>query len=93
MLFIVDNRKFRRLAYEVLDRNPTKEDIEALFARFRAVVDARGLAVEGVTTDGSELYPDAIAKVFPGARHQWTRCTGSSTGAAGWRRRSSSSRG
>jgi hypothetical protein len=26
--------------------------------------------VRGVTTDGSELYPDAIVNVFPGARHQ-----------------------
>ena len=70
MLFIVDNRKFRRLAYQVLDTNPTKEDIEAFFERFRAALDARGLSVHGVTTDGSELYPDAIAKVFPRARHQ-----------------------
>jgi len=67
---IVDNRKFRRLAYEVLDRNPTKEDVEALFARFKAALDARGLEARGVTTDGSELYPDAAAKIFPGARHQ-----------------------
>ena len=70
VLFIVDNRKFRRLAYQVLDRNPTKQDVEALFRRFRAVCDARGLSVRGVTTDGSELYPEPIAKVFPGARHQ-----------------------
>jgi hypothetical protein len=70
ILFIVDNRRFRRLAYEVLDHNATKEDVEAFFGRFRAAVDARGLSVRGVTTDGSDLYPDAIAKVFPGARHQ-----------------------
>ena len=70
ILFIVDNRRFRRLAYEVLDHNPTKEDVQAFSERFKAAVDARGLAVRGVTTDGSELYPDAIAKVFPGARHQ-----------------------
>ncbi len=63
---IVDNRRFRRLAYKVLDRNATKADVEAFFERFKAAVDARGLAVRGVTTDGSELYPDAIAKVFPG---------------------------
>ncbi len=70
MLFIVDNRKFRRLAYEVLDHNATKADVEAFFGRFKAAVDARALRVRGVTSDGSELYPDAIAKVFPGARHQ-----------------------
>jgi hypothetical protein len=70
ILFIVDNRRFRRLAYEVLDHNPTKEDVEAFFGRFREVLDSRGLRVAGVTTDGSELYPDAIAKVLPRARHQ-----------------------
>jgi len=70
ILFIVDNRRFRRLAYEVLDHNATKADVEAFFGRFRAAVDVRGLAVRGVTTDGSDLYPDAIAKIFPGARHQ-----------------------
>ena len=66
----MDNRNFRRLAFEVLDHNPTKEDVEAFFERFRAATEARGLAVRGVTTDGSELYPDAVAKVFPGAKHQ-----------------------
>jgi transposase-like protein len=44
--------------------------VKAFFECFRAAVDARGLAVRGVTTDGSELYPDAIASTFPGARHQ-----------------------
>jgi transposase-like protein len=66
----VDNRKFRRLAYKVLDRNATKGDVQALFERFNGALDARGLAVRGVTTDGSELYPEPIAQVFPGARHQ-----------------------
>ena len=66
----MDNRKFRRLAYQVLERNPTREDIQALFERFKAALDERGLRVRGVTTDGSELYPEPIAKVFPGARHQ-----------------------
>ncbi len=44
--------------------------MQAFFERFRAALDARGLGLKGITTDGSELYPDAIAKAFPAARHQ-----------------------
>lgn len=70
VLYIVDNRTFRRLAYEVLERNPTKEDVSAFFGRFAAELAKRGLTVQGVTTDGSPLYPEPVAKIFPGARHQ-----------------------
>jgi len=70
VLYIVDNHTFRRLAHEVLDHNPTKEDVSAFFRRFAAELSTRGLSVKGVTTDGSPLYPDAIAAIFPGARHQ-----------------------
>jgi len=70
VLYIVDNRTFRRLAKEVLERNPTKEDVSAFFGRFAGELAKRGLSVKGVTTDGSPLYPDAIAAIFPGARHQ-----------------------
>jgi hypothetical protein len=70
ILFIVDNRKFRRLAYEVLDHNPTKEDVEAFFERFKEALDARGLRLLGVTTDGSPLYPEPIENVFGDVPHQ-----------------------
>ncbi len=70
VLSIVDNRRFRRLVYQVLDRNPTKEDVERLLRRFKGELDSRGLTLRGITTDGSALYPEPIAKVFPGARHQ-----------------------
>lgn len=70
VLSIVDNRNFRRLVYEVLDRNPTKEDVERLFRRFKAELDSRGLAMCGITTDGSSLYPEPIANVFGPVRHQ-----------------------
>jgi hypothetical protein len=70
ILFIVDNRNFNRIIYDVLERNPTKDDVKAFFRRFRALLDARGLKVVGVTTDGSPLYPDAITESFPGAAHQ-----------------------
>lgn len=70
VLFIVDNHNFNRVVYEVLDHNPTKDDVKAFFDRFKAAVDARGLTVKGVTTDGSPLYPDAIEESFPAASHQ-----------------------
>ncbi len=62
VLSIVDNRAFRRLCYEVLDRDPTQRDIRAFFRRFRAALTARGLTLRGITTDGSELYPQPISR-------------------------------
>jgi hypothetical protein len=70
VLSIVDNRTFQRLAYRVLERDPTQEDIRAFFGEFKAPLDARGLKVLGITTDGSPLYPVVIKDVFPDARHQ-----------------------
>jgi hypothetical protein len=70
VLFAVDSKRQRRLAYEVLDHNPTQEDIERFFGRVARMLSARGLTVAGITTDGSPLYPDPIRKVWPGARHQ-----------------------
>lgn len=64
VLFIVDNHKFNRLCYEVLDRDPTKEDIKRVFRCFKQMLDARGLTLKGITTDGSPLYPEAIVEVF-----------------------------
>ncbi|HJZ54225.1 MAG TPA: transposase [Gemmataceae bacterium] len=42
----------------------------AFFRRFHAALDARGLAVAGITTDGSALYPEPIAEVFGAIPHQ-----------------------
>jgi hypothetical protein len=67
---VVDNRNFNRLMYQVLERNPTAEDVKAFLGRFRAELEARGLKVLGVTTDGSPLYPQALGELFPGAAHQ-----------------------
>ena len=69
VLSVVDNRTFKRLLFAVLDRNPTADDVEQLFRRLKAALDQRGLAVRGVTTDGSPLYPDPIAKVFGAVPH------------------------
>jgi hypothetical protein len=75
VLSAVDNRSFRRLAYEVLDagHSPTQEDVRSFLARLKGELDRRGLAVKGVTTDGSELYPAPLAEVFARAPHQVCR--------------------
>jgi Transposase len=70
ILSIVDNRTFKRLAYQVLDHNPTHKDIEAFFGRFHAALKARRLLLKGITTDGSALYPEPIAAVFGRVPHQ-----------------------
>ena len=70
VLSIVDNRTFKRLFYHVLDRDPTQVDVEAFFRRFRQALEARGLTVQGITTDGSTLYPEPIAAVFGAVPHQ-----------------------
>lgn len=70
VLSIVDNRTFGRLFYRVLEHDPTQEDIRAFFGEFKAQLDARGLKVRGMTTDGSPLYPVVIRDLFPDARHQ-----------------------
>jgi len=66
----VDNRTFKRLLYEVLDHDPTHDDMLRFFRRFRAELDRRGMTLRGVTTDGSPLYPEPLAQVFPGVAHQ-----------------------
>jgi hypothetical protein len=70
ILFIVDNHKFKRLCYEVLDHNPTNEDIKRFFRRFKQMLGDRGLTLKGITTDGSPLYPEPIAEVFGEVEHQ-----------------------
>src|SRR4051812_24479719 len=73
VLSIVDNRAFKRLCYEVLDHDPTHGDIRAFFQRFQAALASRGLHLLGITTDGSELYPQPIAEVFGAIEHQVCR--------------------
>jgi len=70
ILSLVDNRTFKRLAYEVLDHAPTAQDVEAFFRRFHAALGPRGLTVTGITTDGSSLYPEPIVAVFGDVPHQ-----------------------
>jgi Transposase len=70
VLSIVENRTFKRLAYHVLDHDPTHADITAFFRRFQAALEQRGLRVQAITTDASPLYPEPIAQVFGTVPHQ-----------------------
>jgi hypothetical protein len=70
ILSIVDNRTFKRIAYQVLRRDPKQDDITAFFRRFQAALEPRGLVLRGITTDGSSLYPAPIAEVFGDVPHQ-----------------------
>jgi hypothetical protein len=70
ILSIVDNRTFKRLIYQVLDHDPTHKDIVAFFERFQTALKTHGLALAGITTDGSSLYPGPIATVFGQVPHQ-----------------------
>jgi hypothetical protein len=70
VLSLVDNRTFKRIAYRVLDHDPTKEDIRQFFQAFQVRLEPRGLVVRGITTDGSALYPEPIQQVFGDVPHQ-----------------------
>jgi hypothetical protein len=70
VLSAVDNRHYKRLLYEVLDRNPNHDDIRAFLGRLKGALEGRDLTLRGVTTDGSPLYPDPLREVFGEVPHQ-----------------------
>jgi hypothetical protein len=70
VLSAVDGPNQCRLLYEVLDHDPTHKDIGRFLRRLKAAIVARAGQVRGVTTDGSALYPDPLAEVFPGVPQQ-----------------------
>ncbi|HMB08256.1 MAG TPA: hypothetical protein VKP69_31565 [Isosphaeraceae bacterium] len=41
-----------------------------MFRRFHAALKARGRTLQGITTDGSALYPEPIVAVFGAIPHQ-----------------------
>src|SRR6266849_3107398 len=70
VLSVVDNRRYRRLAFRVLDHDPTQEDVHDFLADFQGQLQARQRSVLGITTDGSPLYPKPLQALWPGVRHQ-----------------------
>jgi hypothetical protein len=73
VLSAVDNRRYNRLAFRVLDHKPTDKDVRTFLTELKAELDRRGLVVRGITTDGSPLYPKVLKKLWPGVRHQSCR--------------------
>ena len=70
ILSAVDNRCYKRILYDVLDHDPTHDDIRAFLRRLHTALAARDLTLRGITTDGSPLYPTPLAEVFSGVPHQ-----------------------
>ena len=70
ILSAVDNRRYKRLLYDVLDHDPTHEDIRVFLGRLKTALTVRALTLRGITTDGSALYPVPLAEVFRGVPHQ-----------------------
>ena len=70
ILSAVDNRRYKRLLYDIVDHDPTHEDIRAFLRRLKTALTARDLTLCGVTTDGSALYPAPLVEVFGNVPHQ-----------------------
>src|SRR5262245_37681743 len=70
ILSAVDNRRYKRLLYDVLDHDPTHDDIRAFLGRLKTALVVRNLTLCGVTTEGSALYPAPLREVFGKVRHQ-----------------------
>src|SRR5437764_1430981 len=70
VLLTVDSPTQRRLLCEVLEHDPGHDDIRLFLGRVKSAIAARGRTVRGLTTDGSALYPQPLAEVFPEAPHQ-----------------------
>lgn len=70
ILSAVDNRCYKRILYDVLDHDPTHEDIRVFLRRLHLALSTRNLTLVGVTTDGSALSPVPLAEVFGDVPHQ-----------------------
>src|SRR5262249_43068597 len=70
VLSAVDNRRYTRLLYAVLDHDPDHDDIRAFLRRLKTALTARDLPLLGVTTDGSSLYPAPLTEAFWDVPHQ-----------------------
>src|SRR5262249_22093612 len=69
LLVATKTRRYKRILYDVLDHNPTHDDIRTFLRRLKTSLQARNLALLGVTTDGSALYPAPLREVFGKVRH------------------------
>jgi hypothetical protein len=65
IFYAVDPVTEKRVAFQI-SREGTEDESRRFFVHLRDM----GLSVQGITTDGSALYPKVIAEVFPQAQHQ-----------------------
>jgi hypothetical protein len=70
VLSAVDNRQYKRILYELRDHDPSHEAIEPFLRRLKRALDERELTLDGVTTEGSSLYPEPIREGFGDVPHQ-----------------------
>jgi hypothetical protein len=69
VLSVVDNRQDKRILYKVLEQDPNHDDITAFLERLKTALAARDLVLQGITTDGSALYPEPSRMVFGEVAH------------------------
>jgi hypothetical protein len=69
ILSAVDNRRDKRSLSDVLDHDPTHEDIRAFLRRLHTAFTVRDLTLCGLTTDGSALSPTPLVEVFGDVPH------------------------
>jgi hypothetical protein len=70
VLSVVANRPYKRLLYPVLDHDPTHADMTLFWGRLKPALTERDLGLQGMTTDGSPLYPAPIPTVFGAVAQQ-----------------------
>ena len=61
---------FRLTFQEVMPISKTRNQLTVFLWRLKRALDARALALKGITTDGSALYPEPIREVFGEVPHQ-----------------------
>ena len=69
ILSAFDSRRYKRILYDVLDHDPTHDDIRTFLGRLKTALTARALTLVGITTDGSALYPPPLVEVFGDIPH------------------------
>ena len=70
ILSVVDNRRYNRLAFAVLDHDPTNDDVCIFLKEFKGQLENRQCVLRGITTDGSSLYPKVFHELWPDIPHQ-----------------------
>lgn len=55
ILSVVDNRRYNRLAFAVLEHEPTHDDVRVFLQEFKGQLEKRQQLARGITTDGSPL--------------------------------------